>query len=236
MKALIISKWRTICLLILSCLILGVIGAVSVTEYVERTGSAQMVQKIQDAPEYGVAIVLGARVFSSGQLSPVLQDRVDTAVDLYRQGKVKKLLLTGDHGQQEYDEVNNMRRYALESGVNPEDIFMDHAGFSTYESMYRAKEIFQINQALIVTQAFHLPRALYIAQSMGLEVKGVSADRRDYQGIQYQYNRERLARVKAFLQTDVLHAKPTYLGEAIPITGDGRVTNDLTDDVVPVIQ
>lgn len=223
-------------LLLISIPILGAIGALSITKYVETTGRSYMVTDVKAAPEYGVAIVLGAKVFSSGQLSQVLQDRVDTAIDLYRQGKVQKLLLTGDHGQQEYDEVNNMRRYALEAGVNSEDIFMDHAGFSTYESMYRAKEIFQVKQALIVTQDFHLPRALYLARSLGLEAKGVPADRRDYHNIQYQYKREIPARVKAFLQADVLHDKPTYLGEAIPITGDGRVTNDLVDKAVSVSQ
>ncbi|WP_418791942.1 SanA/YdcF family protein [Phosphitispora sp. TUW77] len=184
------------------------------------------VHAVSGSPEADAAIVLGARVYKNGGLSPVLADRLDTGIELYTEGKVKKLLLTGDHGQASYDEVNNMRLYALEQGVPETDIFMDHAGFSTYESMYRARDIFQVKKAIIVTQDFHLPRALYVAQALGLHASGVSADKREYIGEDYLRLREILANTKAVLQL-LVHDKPTYLGPEIPIWGDGRVTKDI---------
>ncbi|PKM81166.1 MAG: hypothetical protein CVU89_10300 [Firmicutes bacterium HGW-Firmicutes-14] len=178
-----------------------------------------------DAPQAETAIVLGARVYENGTLSQVLADRMETGIELYRAGKVKKLLLTGDHGQTNYDEVNHMRTYALERGVPEEDIFMDHAGFSTYDSMYRARDVFRVKTAVIVTQEFHLPRALYIARKIGLEASGVPADKRTYAGENYLQFREFLARTKAVAQV-ALHMKPRYLGPEIPIAGDGRATKD----------
>ena len=189
---------------------------------VYRAGRAG-VYSINDTPMAETAIILGARVFPSGGLSQVLADRMETGVELYKKGKVKKLLLTGDHGQVTYDEVNAMRKYALSRGVPDEDIFMDHAGFSTYDSMYRAKEVFRVRKAVLVTQEFHLPRALYIARAVGVEANGVNADKRDYIGMDYIYLRELLARTKAAAQV-IAGSEPKYLGTAIPISGDGRVT------------
>ncbi len=183
------------------------------------------VYTVADSPKADAAIVLGARVYQSGALSPVLADRLDTGIQLYKEGKVKKLLLTGDHGQTTYDEVNNMRLYALGQGVPEEDIFMDHAGFSTYESMYRARDVFQVKTAVIVTQEFHLPRALYIARALGLKASGVRADKREYIGEDYLRFRELLANTKAAAQLAV-HDRPAYLGPEIPIWGDGRATKD----------
>ncbi len=181
------------------------------------------VYTLRDAPQAEAAVVLGARVYKNGTLSTVLADRMDTGIELYQAGKVQKLLLTGDHGQATYDEVNAMRRYAMAREVPDEDIFMDHAGFSTYDSMYRAKDVFRVQKAIIVTQKFHLSRALYIARAVGLEAGGVLADKREYSGMDYLYLRETLARTKAVTQV-VLGMKPKYLGPAIPITGDGRTT------------
>ena len=183
------------------------------------------VYSLENSPQADAAIVLGAKVYNSGTLSQVLEDRLETGIDLYKKGKVKKLLLTGDHGQVTYDEVNNMRLYALKRGVPEKDIFMDHAGFSTYDSMYRARDVFKVESAVIVTQKFHLPRALYIARFLGLKVSGVSADRREYVGMEYVYFREFFARAKASAQL-VLRSQPKYLGPAIPISGDGRATKD----------
>ena len=177
------------------------------------------------APAY-TAIVLGARVYSSGAVSPVLMDRLDTGVELYQAKKVNKLLLTGDHGQNSYDEVNAMREYVVNKGIPPEDVFMDHAGFSTYDSMYRARDVFGVKDAVVVTQEFHLARALYIARKLGIKATGMLADKRPYVGMDYMETREFLARNKAFLQLHILHSKPKYLGPAIPINGDGRATRD----------
>lgn len=174
------------------------------------------------------AIVPGAYVAPDGTLCDMLADRVETAVELYLQGKVQKLLMTGDHGRLSYDEVNAMRRYALSRGVRERDIFMDHAGFSTYDSMYRARDIFRVQSAVIITQEFHLTRAVYTARRLGLESVGVSADRHIYAGAGVYSLREVLARVKAVGQL-AIRSKPRYLGEAIPVSGDGRVTRDSQD-------
>ena len=173
-----------------------------------------------------VAIILGAYVHPNGQLCDMLEDRVRTGVKLYQSGQVKKLLMTGDHGQISYDEVNSMRQYAEKMGVPPEDIFMDHAGFSTYDSMYRARDIFCVDSAIIVTQEFHLSRAIYIAQGMGIDAKGIKADLRPYYGIEYNEMREVLARNKDFINTNILKPQPKFLGEVLSITGDGRITHD----------
>lgn len=178
-----------------------------------------------EAPVAPVAIVLGASVFVSGQPSAVLEDRLLTAFELYQSEKVEKILVSGDHGQNRYDEVNAMRRYLLRLGVNPEDLFLDHAGFDTYDTMYRAGKIFGITRAAVVSQAYHLPRAVYLGREMDLDIFGVVADRRGYQKMDFFRFREWFARVKAVL--DVwMRVKPTYLGEPIPITGDGQATWD----------
>ena len=213
-------------LLIITALL--VLIAAAVTAYaniaVNRAGLSG-IYTVDKVPPADAAIVLGAKVYTSGAPSHVLADRLETGVELYKKGKVKKLLMTGDHGTVTYDEVNNMRLYALERGVPEDDIFMDHAGFSTYDSMYRARDIFQIKTAIIVTQKFHLPRALYIARVMDLEVSGTAADKRAYAGAKIMYFREIFARTKAAAQL-AIGMKPKYLGPAIPISGDGRMTKD----------
>jgi len=169
-------------------------------------------------------LVLGARVWDNGQPSGILKDRINTGVALYESGASDRLLMSGDHGQEDYDEVNAMKDYAIESGVASEVIFMDHAGFSTYESVYRARDIFQIKTVVIVSQKYHLYRALYIARALGLDAYGVSADRRDYNSYWLFDMREILARCKDFVYS-IFQPLPTYLGEVIPITGDGSATN-----------
>lgn len=146
-------------------------------------------------------------------------------MELYEAGAAPKLLMSGDHGREEYDEVNAMKQFALEKGIASADVFMDHAGFSTYESLYRAKEVFGAEKIIIVTQRYHLYRALYIADRLGLEAVGVAADQRSYAGQTRRDIREVLARNKDFL-TGIFRPEPTYLGEMIPIFGDGDLTND----------
>lgn len=172
------------------------------------------------------ALVLGAHVFASGRLSDMLADRVSTSVMLHENGAVPKLIMSGDHGTVEYDEVNHMKSYAVEKDVPPEDVFMDHAGFSTYESVYRAQYIFGAEKILIVSQKYHLSRAVFMARAMGMDAYGVPADLRDYRDMPYNYARESLARVKDFFMT-VFRPKPTYLGETIDLTGSGAQTDDI---------
>ena len=172
-----------------------------------------------------VAIVLGAKVKADGAPSDILRDRLLTAIDLYRTGSVEKILVSGDDGQVAYDEVNAMRIYLLAANVDADDIFLDHAGFDTYDSMIRAKKVFGITKAIIVTQEYHLPRALYLANAFGIEAQGVAADRQTYLGILRYQARELLADVKAVFDV-TLRAPPHFLGDDIDVTGDGRFTWD----------
>lgn len=171
------------------------------------------------------AIVLGAYVTPNGQLSLMLKERMDTGVALYKEGFVPKLIMSGDHGTTNYDEVRAMKNYAIAEGVPSEDIFMDHAGFSTYETMYRAEAIFEVEKAYVVTQEYHLPRALYDAGAMGIEARGVICDTAKYEGDTYRWMREVLARSKDFAYC-IFKPEPTYLGDTIPISGNGDLTND----------
>lgn len=170
-------------------------------------------------------IALGAMVWGEDTLSHMLEDRVLGAIDVYDRGGAKKILMSGDHGQKDYDEVNAMKKYALENGVPADDVFMDHAGFSTYETMYRARDVFQAKKVIIITQKYHLYRAVYAARALGLEAYGVASDPRPYSSAVYNNAREFLARVKDFF-TAIVQPEPTYLGEAIPINGSGSQTDD----------
>ena len=171
-------------------------------------------------------LVPGARIYGDTSLSPILKDRVDCAIAIYQAGKADRLLFSGDHGQNNYDEVNAMMAYAVLKGVPEEDIFLDHAGFSTYETMVRARDVFCVDSMIIVTQKFHLSRAVYLARRLGLDACGVNSDPRQYQNAAHDALRESLARVKDFFYVNVFMPKPTYLGEPIPITGDSSLTHD----------
>lgn len=169
-------------------------------------------------------IVLGCGVWGE-KPSPMLRDRIEKGIKLYKKGVSKKIIMSGDHGRCDYDEVNVMKKYAIDRDVPSENIFMDHAGFSTYESMYRAKEIFNAKSVVIVSQKYHLYRSIYIANRLGLNAYGVCSDPKKYQGQFHRDVREVFARNKDFI-TVILKPKPTYLGEVIPISGNGNITND----------
>lgn len=166
-------------------------------------------------------IVPGAKAYSLDSLSPVLEDRISKALFLYKKNIVKRFLLSGDHGKKEYDEVNAMKIYLLKKGVNSDDIFLDHAGFNTYDSLYRAKYIFEVDNAIIVSQGYHLYRCVYIARELKINAYGYRANQRKYIHIQKYKYRELLAIVKSFLET-FIHRKPRFLGKKIPITGNSK--------------
>lgn len=217
---------RIFCVLV--CLgILGGLAVLGINAFVKDSTKAQILTSQQAAAltDVDCILVLGCLVKSDGAPSDMLHDRLQRGVELYDLGAAPKILMTGDHGRDDYDEVAAMKRFAVEAGVPSENVFMDHAGFSTYESMYRARDIFQAKKILIVTQEYHLYRAIYIAESLGLEAYGVASDYRSYSGQLSRDVREMLARVKDF-GTSLLQPKPTFLGEAIPIWGDGNLTND----------
>ncbi len=173
---------------------------------------------------YDCIIVLGCGVWGETP-TPLLSDRLDAAIMLYNAGVASKLLMSGDHGRTDYNEVSVMRKYAIDRGVRSEDIFMDHAGFSTYETMYRATDVFGVNKAVIVTQKYHLYRALYDASSLGIEAKGTIATGYVYASQILLDFREAIARVKDFIWCAV-KPEPTFRGEKIDIHGSGEVTLD----------
>ena len=169
---------------------------------------------ILDVPMSDVALVFGAGVRPDGRLTDTLRDRVLTAVELYGEGKEKKLLMTGDNGRQEYDEVTAMKEFAMENGVSEEDVVLDYAGFRTYDSCYRARDIFGLNKysVVAVSQEFHLPRILYTCSNFGIEATGFIADKNTYVYAQLWQGREFLARFKAWMDVEIFFPKPKFLG------------------------
>ena len=220
--------------LLLVMVILGFLGAIAVAGIngiVVGTASNYILSQEEAAEltDVDCILVLGCLVKNDGVPSDMLHDRLRQSVELYRLGAAPKLLMSGDHGTVGYDEVDAMKAYAVNEGIRSEDVFMDHAGFSTYESMYRAKEVFGAKKIIIVTQEYHLYRAVYIARRLGLEAYGVTSDYNWYLDQFRRDVREVLARVKDF-GTSIFKPEPTYLGEVIPIWGDGNLTNDENSD------
>lgn len=192
-------------------------------------GMRSSIVSMNDLPtDADCVLVLGAGVRADGTPSPMLADRIATGVAVYENGGGTKLLMSGDHGKPDYDEVNCMKREAIRAGVPSEDIFMDHAGFSTYDSLYRAKYIFGAQKIVIVTQEYHLYRALYLANALGVEAVGVAADKQLYAGQSLREVREAVARVKDMVFA-IWQPKSAVTGNAISLTESGDVTNDKTD-------
>lgn len=206
--------------------ILLLIVLLVINKYVVSTASVYITSE-ENAAKIGAdcILVLGAGLKSDGSPNYMLQDRLDKGIQLYNSGVAPKILLSGDNGQEEYDEVNAMKSYVLKRGIPKEDIFLDHAGFSTYESMYRAKAIFEVKTAIVVTQQYHLYRAIFNANQLGITAYGVNTKSRNYVGQSYREVREILARNKDFILM-ILKPEPTYLGDAIPITSNGVLSHD----------
>lgn len=173
------------------------------------------------APPGDVALVLGAGLRFDGSPTAVLHDRVATAVELYQAGAVKKLLLSGDNRFENYNEPAAMYRLAVQLGVPDEDIVLDYAGRRTYDSCYRASAIFRVKSAVVVTQRFHLDRALYLCNELGVNAVGVAADRQTYRAANFWQLREVAATLRAWLDVHVLRPEPV-LGEPLPIEIAGQ--------------
>ncbi len=200
------------------------IVALAVPNLIVFLGGRGSTTDTREVPHAQAALVLGAQVMPNGAPSSMLSDRIDAAAELYEAGKVDKLLLSGDHGRANYDEVGTMKRILLARGIPAQDIFTDHAGFDTWDSAQRAKRVFDVRSAIVVTQKFHMARALYDARHAGLEATGYAADRRDYGRVLRRLQvREAAARVKT-LADAITGADPHFLGPELPITGDGRTT------------
>lgn len=181
-------------------------------------------EQAKDLSDVDCILILGAGILGDSP-SPMLEDRLLQGISLYQNGVSDKIIMSGDHGSKDYDEVNVMKKFAIDKDVNSEDIFMDHAGFSTYDSIYRAKEIFEAKKIVIVTQKYHMYRALYIAEQLGLEAYGVNSDPRTYKGQVVRDLREIIARDKDLIKC-IIKPEPTYLGDTIPVSGNGDITND----------
>ena len=230
MKHLLSGKYQWLKRGILSLMILGIFGILAlagINIYVKASVSKKLYQQTQadELPKVDCIMVLGAGLKEDGSPNFMLKDRLNAAISLYQKGISNRLLMTGDHGRKDYNEVQAMKDYAIQAGIPADDIFMDHAGFSTYESAYRAKNVFQISSAVIITQKYHLYRALYCAEKLGINAYGMTAKEVQYGGQWVRDAREVVARSKDVAYC-LLRKKPTYLGEPIPITGRGSETDD----------
>lgn len=196
-------------------LVLVIFAVLGVEAIFQRQTAALIYSDVDKLEPVNTVIVLGASVHADGKLSPILKDRVDTAIMLYDQGKVENFLVTGDHRSEDYNEVSAMVNYLEEQGIDPTLINTDHAGLDTYDSMYRAGKLFGIKNAVVVTQRFHLPRALFIANHLDLNYKGFAADQRAYKTEYRLKQREKLANFKALWEV-LLNKKPTTLKQRLP--------------------
>lgn len=223
-----INKWvksfmTYMAIFIITLIILIVSIIVKVKSYGDK-----YILDLNDLPKNNNAIiVLGAGVRNDGTPSDILADRLEASIEAYNSELGSTFVLSGDHGREDYNEVGAMKKYILKNDIDEKVIFMDHAGFSTYDTMYRAKKIFKVDKAIIVTNEYHLPRALYIARKMGIDAYGLKSDKREYQLMDSYKKRELLAQLKDFFYVNILKPEPKFLGEAIPVSSsDGRVTED----------
>ena len=214
---------------VIICVCFGVVGLLTlfgINGYIKHTVKECIVESDHlHEEDMDCILVLGCQVKEGGEPSHMLRDRLQRGVEVHEYGASEKLLMSGDHGRTDYNEVETMKQYAINEGIESEDIFMDHAGFSTYESIYRAKEVFGVKKMVIITQEYHLYRALYIAEKLGIEAYGVASDYHIYAGQSMRDLREVLARAKDFVTT-IVKPEPTYLGDFIDIHGNGDITND----------
>ena len=219
-------KWKKILWIGVIMIFIILVVILGINFFVVGSAKRKIVseEEAKNLQEIDCILVLGAGIWGNTP-SPMLEDRLLQGISLYQKGVSNKIIMSGDHGQEEYDEVNVMKDFAIEREVASENIFMDHAGFSTYDSIYRAKEIFKAKKIIIVTQEYHLYRALYIAKQLGLEAYGVKSNPRKYTGQALREVREIAARDKDFLQC-IFKPTPKYLGETIPVSGNGDSTND----------
>lgn len=217
-------KYKAVIFVVLGIVLLIGIAAVSLSVYMVKATEKNIftADTFKNDEKADCILILGAGV-KDGKPKPMLRDRLLTGIELYKSGAAEKIIMSGDHGRADYDEVNVMRAFALEQGVSAEDIFLDHAGFSTYDSVYRAKNIFGAENIIIVSQKYHLYRALYIAKELGVKSAGVSADLNPYSGQLKRDIREIIARDKDFFKC-IVKPEAEIMGDKIPLDGDGSIT------------
>jgi len=207
-------------LIIIALVIVSIFTLTSLLSvFIQVKSNEHIYHNIVEIPAAQVAVIPGAAILRNGKISPVFRDRVDRAIELYTAGKVKKILVTGDNSSETHNEVNPAQTYLIEHNIPEADIFLDHAGFDTYSSMYRARDIFLTDSIIVVSQSFHLPRSIFIARCLGINAIGMNADEGSYKW--QNYVREMFANDKALLNL-LFQRKPKYLGEEIPIMGEGN--------------
>ena len=217
-------KYKVLIFVIAGIALLIGITAVSLSVYMVKATEKSIftAETFKNDKKAECILILGAGV-KDGKPKPMLRDRLLTGIKLYKSGAADKIIMSGDHGRADYDEVNVMRAFAIEQGVRAEDIFLDHAGFSTYDSIYRAKNIFGAESIITVSQKYHLYRAIYIAKKLGVESLGVSADLNPYGGQLKRDIREIIARDKDFFKC-IIKPEAEIMGDKIPLDGDGSIT------------
>ena len=217
-------KYKAVIFVVLGIVLLIGIAAVSLSVYMVKTTEKNIftADTFKNDEKADCILILGAGV-KDGKPKPMLRDRLLTGIELYKSGAAEKIIMSGDHGRADYDEVNVMRAFALEQGVRAEDIFLDHAGFSTYDSVYRAKNIFGAENIIIVSQKYHLYRALYISEKLDVKAAGVSANLNTYGGQLKRDIREIIARDKDFFKC-IVKPEAEIMGDKIPLDGDGSIT------------
>lgn len=207
------------CKVFLFIFVMGLLALILILAFninTESKSAAYIFTDISKLPEAQTVLVLGASVYNNSVLSDMLKDRAQIALQVYKSGKAKKILVSGDNRNENYNEALAVQKYLLEQGIAKNDIFLDYAGFDTYDSLYRARDVFKAKSLIISTQKFHLPRAVFIARKLGIEAYGIAADKRQYKNIEINQGRELLATVKAYFDI-YAKAKPQFLGEPIPI-------------------
>lgn len=219
-------KLKKLIRLILVIIVVCLSASLVINIEVINTTKSQIiaVDEIENNNDYDCLLILGAGV-RNGEPSKMLKERLDTGIEIYNKGLISTFIMSGDHGQVNYDEVNVMKKYALDKNIPSSSVFMDHAGFSTYDSLYRAKYVFGVKKVLIVTEKYHLYRALFIANSLGIEARGVDATKDIYYGQTKREVREFLARNKDFLKS-LIKPKAKYVGSSISLDQDGDITNN----------
>ena len=217
-------KYKAVIFVVLGIVLLIGIAAVSLSVYMVKATEKNIftADTFKNDEKADCILILGAGV-KDDKPKPMLRDRLLTGIELYKSGAAEKIIMSGDHGRADYDEVNVMRAFALEQGVRAEDIFLDHAGFSTYDSVYRAKNIFGAENIIIVSQKYHLYHALYISEKLDVKAAGVSANLNTYGGQLKRDIREIIARDKDFFKC-IVKPEAEIMGDKIPLDGDGSIT------------
>ncbi|UIR56812.1 YdcF family protein [Sphingobacterium sp. SRCM116780] len=204
--------------------LIGIMLVLGINFYVKSKTEDAIFSIVEDIPKTNVAIIFGAGI-NNDKPSKYLKDRLDAGISLYKQRKVDKILLSGDNGNDAHDELTVMKLYCYEHGIDSNKIYMDYAGFDSYSTMYRAKHIFNVDTAILVTQKYHLNRCIYLGDKLGVKSYGLSANNGDYKGYKYYALREYLSVFKAVL--DVMRdRKPRFLEEEVNINGPSNYTKE----------